>query len=161
LVGFSQYDGTNAGLLPNPTALSDAAATSLGMKVYVGDGTTYNGGNAATITFSSSAGSISYDYSSLIPYQMQDGTWRLKGNIGGTGSATNRTYGSATVAGITSIAESQAISASVSDVAGTMQVAYITASSNTFTLYHAAAGSGDQYQWSFDIALASKPTWAY
>lgn len=58
-----------------PTEMTKEEATKLGKYTYLGDGTTYKDGIAATIT----GGTLIA--SQLIPYQMQNGSWRLKFNI--------------------------------------------------------------------------------
>lgn len=68
-----------------PTAMSDTEATALGYKTYVHNGT-YSGGNAPSVTyqtwngttFGTSTSFVSIRNSYFIPYQMNDGTWRLK-----------------------------------------------------------------------------------
>jgi uncharacterized delta-60 repeat protein len=61
----------------DPTLLSDIETTRLGYKKYL-SGTAYNGGVVPTIT-GSVDGTITGAV--LIPYQLQDGSWRLRGSI--------------------------------------------------------------------------------
>lgn len=79
---------TPGGGVTLPTEMSDTEATALGHKTYVHNGT-YNGSNAPSVTyqlwngtaFGSSTSFVSIRNSYFIPYQMDDGTWRLKFSI--------------------------------------------------------------------------------
>jgi uncharacterized delta-60 repeat protein len=61
----------------DPTALSDVEATRLGYKTYI-SGTAYNNGIKPTITSTLDGASLNAEF---IPYQAQNGSWRIKGNI--------------------------------------------------------------------------------
>ena len=69
LVGYSQADGTNTGLLPPVTSMSSALATQLGYKQYTSE----------TIT---GTNSWSQDRAVLIPYQTFDGLGIVTGKQG-------------------------------------------------------------------------------
>jgi hypothetical protein len=64
------------------STLTNTTATRMGLKSYI-LGTAYNGGNTCTVTgtnWTTVRGVV-------IPYQVQDGTWRLKFNFNGTFSS--------------------------------------------------------------------------
>ena len=104
--------------------------------------------------FIATAGGWTTGYSALIPYQMDDGSWRVKGNIyGGTGSITALTL---TISGITGVGF--IIACSVMANANVVTGARKEASSSNFQAY--SNGAGTAYTFSFDIPLASKPVWA-
>ena len=74
-----------------PTTMTDVTATKLGKKVYEHGGS-YNGGGAPTITLESGGGTLStVNASQFIPYQMQDGSWRMKFFMSFDLSSTART----------------------------------------------------------------------
>jgi hypothetical protein len=155
--GFGAATSTSMGLLQPPTSTADVKATQMGLKTYA-HGTTYNGGNAPTITLNSGGGTLTgVDYSAFIPYQMQNGAWRLKGSFGTTMSSTARTEVVFKVAGIF-MAATQPISGSPSPGAAVQRMrAY---ADNNFAIAHVSA-STTAYYVNFDIELTSKPTWAY
>lgn len=151
-VGFGQVSGTASGLMPaNLANLDDVAATRMGLKSY-SHGTTYNGGNAPTI---SGLSGLAVQQSSFIPYQMQDGSWRLKFNIEMT--FTSGTTVDFSVNGLVFSANNAVVvyagganqgpRASTNAGLGSFTVRYTTASTAAFI--------------SGDVSLASKPTWAY
>lgn len=144
-------------LLPllDPTQMSNALATKLGHKTYA-HGTTYNGGIAPTVT-----GSISsVTFSEFIPYQMQNGNWRLKFNIDVSVPSSSRTDYTLTINGVvfkngTNPSVTSMTNSSVISIVG-------RANSNaaTLTSFHSSATT-DNYKFSGDVTLESKPTWAY
>lgn len=145
-----------------PATLDDIAATARGLKVYA-HGTTYNGGNAPTVTLSAGGGSLSsVQMGDFIPYQMQDGNWRARFNVAVSLSAVARTVVILNVAGITFAAlggntPHHAISCWVG-VAGID----INATQNTGNLEaNFASTTISRISFSGDVKLASKPTWAY
>jgi hypothetical protein len=140
------------------TSLSNAQATAMGLKQYL-HGTTYNGGNAPTVTLSSGGGTLStVNAGKFIPYQLQDGTWRLKVTINLTLSSTTRTSEGVSVGGITAPAYTQAINAAADATTPAKGTLYL--SSNTFFCEHANVTVAG-VQISGEVELASKPTWAY
>jgi hypothetical protein len=152
------------GLLPPVTSMSDTLATSLGYKSYH-HGTTYNGGNAPTITLSSGGGTLSsVQQGSFTPYQIQNGDWRCKFNVIVTVSSTSRTGIILAIAGITfkntgGTPGGQAIAAG-EDGATTFYRAFADKNAGTITYYH-ASNTTQFYMFSGDVALESKPSWAY
>ena len=149
------------GLAFTSASLSDVQATILGLKQYL-HGTTYNGGNAPTVTCSQSAG-YTTTRGVFIPYQMQDGTWRLKFNAVGVFTAATLTNFSVTVNGIAT----KNISGNYQSVTGwglaaasPANQAYIASNGNTFVIIFASQ-SQNGFIISGDIELNSKPTWAY
>lgn len=142
-----------------PSGMTPSQATALGYYIY-SHGTTYNGGNAPTVAYNGGGGSLSsVDLADFIPYQMSNGTWRMKFNIVVTVTSTSRTGLSLTVAGVSFPPVNQAISAAVGTSAGYMSLPYVT-NPNLFGVDHASA-TATGYRFSGDVKLASKPTWAY
>jgi hypothetical protein len=144
-----------------PTALDDATATRLGLKVYV-HGTSYNGGNAPTVTLTGGGGTLSsVPFSSFIPYQTSDGSWRMKFNITVLVSSTARTAANFAIAGVTYFntapGDGQVVSGGVVSVAAGISYAGNSSDINTS---HTSATAGE-YWFSGDVKLASKTTWAY
>ena len=151
-----------AGIFPAlNTELDNVTATRLGLKQYL-HGTTYNGGNAPTVTYTSGGGTLSaVNRAVFIPYQSQDGTWRLKLNGNITLSSASRTEVQFTINGVTSIALYQAIPGSAGD--GTNPYLIIAAVKPSSGVVDIACASATTtiYYFAGDIELASKPTWAY
>ena len=136
-----------------PTSMTDAEATRLGLKSY-SHGTTYNGGIAPTIT---GIAGLVVTRSKFIPYQMQDGTWRLKFNARIT--CTSISTLSFSITGVTVESTSlnyQAFSTSQQNFAGGGRG---EVDSSTWTISYSSAFT--QASMSGDIELASKPTWAF
>lgn len=134
------------------TADNYSGNTKMGLMVYR-HGTTYNGGNAPTVT--GTAG-FALSFSSFRPYQMADGTWFLHFNIhySHTASAT----ADISVNGITAVAF-QPIT--VRDLSGTFTAGSgQTSAGSSMPIRFSTTNSGDVAV-SGNIELASKPTWAY
>jgi len=130
-------------------------ATRLGLKQYL-HGTTYNGGIAPTVTCSQAGFAVTRAV--FIPYQLQDGIWRLRFNL--LCSFTSATITSLTVSinGITTISIQQVILSNFNN--STTNYGYFVASGNTITFV--GSGLAETGIKSFgDIELSSKPTWAY
>lgn len=147
----------------NPQSMTDAEATRVGVKPY-SSGTTYNGGIAPTITNDNGRTGASVVGSKLMPYQLQDGTWRLKGNVKLVFNAVSTSTESWSINGVTfwsSNANHQAISAAFG--AATVDLAQAYAEQNTDNLvFQLTAGvTITGHAFSFDVTLESKPTWAY
>lgn len=140
-----------------PTALDDATATRLGLKVYQ-HGTTYNGGNAPTV---SGVNVTSVTRAVFIPYQMADGTWRMKLQLRVTSSAVQTNIlniNGITTKNVTSWEQVVAMS-QLGGASTPMSIAGFTPNSNTLTL--AVTTTSTLWGVSGDIELESKPTWAY
>lgn len=150
------------GAFPSLTSsLDDGTATQLGLKQYL-HGTTYNGGNAPTVT-SAQAG-FGIDKAVFLPYQLQNGTWRLKFNIAAFFTSFTGTSLVLNVAGITSVTTSnvnQSITASTSSGTAICPMsAYVIFNTNTFSAYFSSFTLSKIFM-SGDIELSAKPTWAY
>lgn len=145
--------------LNTPADMTDAEATRLGLKQYL-HGTTYNGGNAPTVAGTGAT----ILRGAFLPYQTQDGTWRLKFNFGFTLSSATRTNYVATINGVAAKnITSYHQSVSVNSSGGTALNAYqgwILQNTGTLNVYHASFTT-EGYTVSGDIELESKPTWAY
>ena len=154
-VGFGIVTSTSSGLMPSTNAnLDDATATRLGLKQYL-HGTTYNGSNAPTVAVTN----LSTCRGVFTPYQMQDGAWRLRFNIGLRLSVSAASI-TATVNGVsfnTSYPDYQAVSA-MGGSGNSLTYGNATA---TNTLSAGTASASTQWVFSGDVELASKPTWAY
>lgn len=133
----------------DPQTMSDAVATKLGHKVY-SHGTTYNGGNAPTISYQTNT-SLSVSASQFIPYQMQDGSWRLKFSASWTG--TSSTNHDINIAGVTFTAVRHSV--------GAYEYSSAYALESTGRLVLRAASSAGAFATYGDVPLDSKPTWAY
>jgi hypothetical protein len=170
-VGFGIVSSQSAGLLPATNAnLDDATATRLGLKQYLADkagGTNdiaYFGGNKATLTASDNVAVTisSVTRAVLIPYQTQDGNWRLKFNINFVLPSAARASASVFINGVTGAAYNQASSAHAVTSTATNIWGLCYSSTNPVRIQslHASATTAE-YMYSGDIELASKPTWAY
>jgi hypothetical protein len=146
--------------LPDPTTYTDAKATKLGLKQYL-HGSSYNGGFSPTVSLYAGSGTLTVNRALFIPYQMQDGTWRMKLTIKVSTSVNNSTL-SIAINGITfkNILEHYQPLTVMSDT----NIPYTSSGSvspgNSFlSCYTATATSG--FRVSADVELESKPTWAY
>ena len=141
-----------------PTSMTDAEATRLGLKVY-SHGVTYTGSpNSPTITLTGGGGTLSsITYSHFLPYQIQDGTYRLRMSFRAFVSSTARTTASFAIAGVAFPALDQPLAG---NTAGAAPTTYVVAASSTVVVGHSSSTT-DTYMISGDVALASKPTWAY
>lgn len=154
-VGFGIVSEFSSGLVPSTnTSFDNASATRLGLKAYL-HGTTYNGGIAPTVGGDAS----SVTRASFIPYQMQDGSWRMRFNIrcAHTTSWSTRTT---SINGITTPSYTQAITGYNDAGGNALSRCFMNSSTNTLTILYTTGVAGDAYYFG-DIELASKPTWAY
>jgi hypothetical protein len=158
--GVQLATSSTPGLIGDPVNMSDSIATMLGQKEY-NHGTTYNGGDAPTITYNAGGGSLtSVELGTFIPYKTQAGVWRLRFSIKITVSSTARTSLRIAVNGITfPNAYSQVVHGTMFNAA-THYYAYAINNTNQIELAHASSTS-TAYAYSGDVVLASKPTWAY
>ena len=150
------------GLAFTSASLSDVQATILGLKQYL-HGTTYSGGIAPTVTAGAGITSIGTVTRALfIPYQCQDGTWRMRFTIQINGAtSTSSTGHQINVNGIVfkNVTNyNQVISGYAntqwSDVA-------VLANSTTINIGHSSGVSPATYGFAGDVELNAKPTWAY
>lgn len=146
------------GLVFAASSLSDAQATILGLKQYL-HGTTYNGGNAPTVTTDKSGTSV--DRGIFIPYQCQDGTWRVRFNINVSWTSATLTGAVITINGITTISVTQQISGSYKNATSIVPRPIFNASASTIALDSSSAGGVTGAYLSGDVELNAKPTWAY
>jgi hypothetical protein len=147
----------------DPTSLSDADATRLGLKAYFST-LSYNSGISPTLSLTSGGGTLnSVGRAYFIPYQMQDGTWRLKFSAFVTLSSATRTLAVLAVNGVTSYNLTnyrQPISAWTA-ASLTVTSAHANANSSDILIVNHTSGTTSLYHFAGDIELASKPTWAY
>jgi len=147
-VSFGQVAENSAGLFPAyNTNLDNATATRLGLKSYAIGGTYKSG---ITIT---STGLSSVTSSFLVPYQMQDGSWRMRFNIGGAQSSANNTV--LAIANVT-YTYNAAVSASANVAMTNSTTAY-----GSDTIYLTCATNSSDVVVSGDVPLTEKPAWAY
>jgi len=149
---------TTVSIATMPTSMTDAEATRLGLKVY-SHGVTYTGSpNSPTVTLGAGGGSISsVVLSSFIPYQLQSGAWRMKFTIVLTVNVLGRANLPVIVAGITYASTYQFGSAGTTDT-----VAFATYTEpSTSQLQIVGSVTAGFYSMSFDVLLASKPSWAF
>jgi len=165
-VGFGNVSSTSAGLMPATLSnLDDVAATRMGLKQYR-IGTAYNGGNTPAIAIT--VGTLNQSEGLLVPYQLQDGTWRLKFNFDisttGTFAFNSITVG---LSGITSgnIGVLNYLAISVASGSGgcygSAGMSKNTTSTNNLIFITGVATVAGTWLFSGDVSLASKPTWAY
>lgn len=156
----SAFTPSNTSVSTFPTAMDNATATRLGYKSY-SHGTTYNGGNAPTVTLTGGGGTLSSVTANFVPYQMSDGTWRMKFNLYGIVSSASRTFMTYAVNGVTFRSGITQPIASFISGANVPPRAYVDNGSSTIALDFNAATTNTQGHVSGDVALESKPTWAY
>lgn len=139
------------------TSLSDVQATAMGHKAY-SHGTNYNGGFSPTISVA--GGTIANQVSWFIPYQLQDGTWRLKFQFGinFTGNVANPVVA---INGIVYYNNANAFYFPVycQIYAGGFQLTYLNQNTNTWQAFTTTGTSGLYCMG--DVQLNSKPSWAY
>ena len=156
---------SSTGLLPPPTLMNDSLATSLGHKTYTHTGS-YNGGNIPTL--GTDVGSISNAVTRLVPYQMQNGTWRLRYTISAvlTASAGQGNLTINSVVGVASL--NQAGGAHMGGAATDGHGTHFFQPGGNFTWFLPGAASNPVHTLttgnpiiSGDVELSSKPNWAY
>lgn len=144
------------------TAMDDATATRLGLKSYH-HGTTYNGGNSPTITLAGGGGVlVAVEICELLPYQLQDGSWRLKGNVVVELDLQSRTLVRLSIAGVvfkTNPNGGQSCSGDANTTAGLNRINVGSGSGLVSVEFDSVLNAGGRF--SFDAALDSKPNWAY
>tara|TARA_R100001530_G_scaffold7103_1_gene7955 strand:- start:410 stop:820 length:411 start_codon:yes stop_codon:yes gene_type:complete len=97
-----------------------------------------------------------------IPYKTSNGHWWLRGNIIGTisGAGSNNIF-AITVSGVTFIANSAVTlmhgDAQTTNINGQ---GYTTAGSNISIIWNGVVDYNSIWGFSFDVRVASKPTWA-
>jgi hypothetical protein len=147
--------------LPDPTTYTDAKATKLGLKQYM-HGVSYNGGNSPTLTCSQAGFSVGRAV--FIPYQMQDGKWRMRFNI--FANYTTATTSSVNIQ-ISSASWPEGNQPCSSTFSGTSTIgrgyANAGAGGTNSRLYHdlTTGVSTSGVNFSGDIELSTKPNWAY
>jgi hypothetical protein len=149
----------------NPTSLTDADATRMGLKRYLwvgGVSTAYNGGVVPSLSATNILNTTA-SKAVLIPYQMQDGTWRLKFHLRVALSASTTSI-SVTINGVTFSAsdsfEEVCVFRQTADNTTAHLAGYIGGGNGTVTgITISTAVSGGA--WFGDASLSSKPTWAY
>lgn len=157
-VGFGLVSSGQAGLLPASNSnLDDATATRLGLKQYL-HGTTYNGGIAPTVT-SAQAG-FTVGKALFIPYQLQDGGWRVRFNMNCGFTSASLTSISVSTNGLVFSATNQALSAWFAANSISPR-SYTNSSAGSLVVDYGPGVTSSGVVISGDVELASKPTWAY
>ena len=158
-----QVSTSSQGAFPSLTSsLDDATATQLGLKQYL-HGTTYNAGIAPTVTAGSGITSIGTVTRALfIPYQCQDGTWRMRFTIQINGATSTSSLGhQINVNGIV-FKNVTNYNQSISGYANTQwSDVVVLANSTTINIGHSSAVTPATYGFAGDVELNAKPTWAY
>lgn len=159
-VGFGIVSSGQAGLLPASNSnLDDATATRLGLKQYQ-HGTTYSGGIAPTVTCAQAGFAVVRAV--FIPYQAQDGAWRLRFNLDTTITSATLSVITITINGTTFKNVSgfnQPISAFCNG--GPTPQGRAATNTGNLQIYNTSASGIAGYGASGDVELESKPTWAY
>ena len=144
-----QVSSAGQGAFPSLTSsLDNATATQLGLKQYL-HGTTYNGGVAPTV----SATNATVQKARFIPYQLQDGTWRLRFNVFVSYSPTTAS-GNININGIT-------FDGSSSVAINGVSWGWAYADGGSGGVVWATNGASGNVLVTGDAALTTKPTWAY
>ena len=141
-----------------PTGMSDATATMLGLKSYSA-GTAYNGGG--TPTFSTTPAGFVLLFSQFMPYQMQDGKWRLRMSLSYNATSATNLDLFLNVGLLSTLTSSYALyAAPTSGIVPVMsEIGYASSVLSQIIARTASACNGANI--SGDIALDIKPTWAY
>ena len=148
------------GLVFASSSLSDAQATAMGLKQYL-HGTTYNGGIAPTVTCAQSGFAVTRAL--FIPYQVNDGSWRLKFNVATTFTSATLSTLSVAVNGVTSkniTGFTQVIQAVFGNYSGPVR-GTIAPNNGNLSIDVTSGVSTTGALYSGDVELESKPTWAY
>ena len=146
-----QVSTSGQGAFPSLTSsLDNATATQLGLKQYL-HGTTYNGGNAPTV---SGSGISSITTGRFIPYQLQDGSWRLRLNIFAV-------YSPALASGVVSINLGAGVTFDVSSAISLLGGTGYSNGAAANIQWSATSGTISNVIISGDVSLSGKPTWAY
>lgn len=143
------------------TTLTDAQATRMGLKTYL-HGTSYNNSIAPTV----SSSGWTTTRASFLPYQVQDGTWRMKFNINGSwaGQASNNVTNQISVNGVTvhaTIKQAVYVNDQNTQLGRAASSSFTANTGNIQTLLSAIQSFNNEFTFAGDIELASKPTWAY
>lgn len=126
--------------------------TKLGLMQYV-SGTNYNGGISPTL----SGTGLATTRGVFVPYQMSDGTWRLKFNFRVT--ATSTTQLTVTINGVTFKNVSNYFQSVSNFPGGNYGRGNVNPNTGQITLYSDLTATA--WAVSGDVELESKPTWAY
>lgn len=152
-----------AGVLPyTNNVLDNASATRLGLMQYLSSGS-YSGAAAPTLSCSQSGSATTRGV--FVPYQMNDGTWRLRFSIAMSFPSATTTSVNVTVTGIIFKNVSsyfQAVSGYYTGgPVGNVEQAYCNPNGGTLTLLTTSGSAAVGIVISGDVELDSKPTWAY
>lgn len=149
--------------LVDPTQLSDAEATALGKKVYNQDAAGITGPD---VDFD---GSATISQADFIPYQVQDGSWRMRFNLSIRRGSVVSTQGVITISGISfedNTTNRQVVtvhlynSASAISSGGAVDIQYCNPGTNTI-LVDKNGTNFNHCDVSGDVKIAGKPTWAF
>lgn len=158
-----------AGLTPridaieDPTQLSDEIATKLGLKIYEPGGS-YFGGGAPTVTSNSGLTGFGVIRAVFIPYQMQDGSWRLRSNGVFSFSSVSISDETFSILGVVfkNIANySQRAVFSYGSSTFVPEAGFVSPGTDDLRLVANAAVTVTSLGYSFDVELEAKPDWAY
>ncbi len=151
--------------LEDPTQLPDDIATKLGLKVYSADMGTGTAGPDITVGFST----FTDRGSQFIPYQMQDGNWRMRFNISVRAGTTSSSSEDITLTGVTFANPDSTfrqpvnvrIYNSSSSLSGYGDIYHTNPGLSTISVNKVSPGTTwNHLDISGDVALDAKPTWA-
>ena len=141
-----------------PTSMTNAEATRLGLKSYSA-GTAYNGGG--TPTFSTTPAGFVLLFSQFMPYQMQDGKWRLRMSFSYNATSATNLDLFLNVGLVSTHTSGYALyAAPTSGIVPVMsEIGYVSSVLSQIIARTASACNGANI--SGDFALDIKPTWAW
>lgn len=147
-------------ILEDPSLQTDnVQATKAGLKAYL-HGTTYNGGIAPTISFPGQS-AVTGIAGQFIPYQMADGSWRMKFNLKGSFTGTSGGI-TCSIIGVTSPSTfDQALAIGSGSAISFYYCYFQTGGLTSNQIFGAPGGTTPLFNCSGDVALGAKPTWAY
>lgn len=155
-------NGTYAGALPAVGSMSDALATQLGMKQYYA-GTNYAAGISPTVTNNKTSPATTRAV--FVPYQMQDGAWRLKFNISTTFTSATVTQVIITINGVlfknVSNAYQPVAGMLVAGGIGNITQCYADPNTANIVVTYTSSTTATMVCASGDCELNAKPSWAY
>lgn len=154
LVGYSLANGNNAGLLPAVSNMSDGLATQLGHKQY--------DDSVVTITSDSGLTGFSVQRAVFVPYQVQDGSWRLKFNIRCPFTTTSVTTETFSISGVAfKSSYDQAVTGFFTGSTSSLFSNSVTqAGTDNIIVSRGSASNHSAVLISGDVELNAKPSWA-
>ncbi len=137
-----------------PTAMNNADAAKMGYKQY--------DDSVVTVTSNSGLPGFSVQRAVFIPYQMQDGTWRLKFNIRCPFTTASVTTEGISISGVTfNISYDQAVTGFFTgSTTSSFSNALTQAGTDNINVSRGTASNHNAFVISGDVELDAKPSWA-